>query len=81
MSKTGSKHFDDDDDDDVSEFGISMEPIFNPYFTHFRPIFFSLPPGSLLVGIKRQHWSAIWVSLLLVNVYLPNHFVLVTLLR
>lgn len=50
MSKTGSKHFDDDDDDDVSEYGINMEPIFNPYFTHFRPIFFSLPPGSLFSG-------------------------------
>ena len=80
MSKTGSKHFDDDDDDDVSEFGINMEPIFNPYFTHFRPIFL-YPLEACSVGIKRQHWSAIWVSLLLVNVYLPNHFALVTLLR
>lgn len=55
MSKTGSKHFDDDDDDDVSEFGINMEPIFNPYFTHFRPIFFFFTPWKLVQWVLKDN--------------------------
>ena len=64
---------------------LSSELIWNPFLIHISHIlgqfFFLYPLEACSVGIKRQHWSAIWVSLLLVNVYLPNHFALVTLLR